>query len=117
MRSRFNNDRIITKTIYKNVYIVNTNYIFKGNRNEFNNITQQYYLKHFNKDKYFIIADKYNRSLRYKLYDNILVNDSIINHTIRKYYESINVIKVNAVDTDDSAVSLDNPPRRGTTQI
>lgn len=38
-------------------------------------------------------------------------------HAIRKYYESINVIKVNAVDTDDSVVSLDNPPRRGTTQV
>lgn len=111
------NDRIITKTIYKNVYTVNTNYIFKGNRNEFNNIIQQYYLKHFSKDKYFIIADKYNRSLRYKLYNNVLVNDNIINHAIRKYYESINVIKVNAVDTDNSSVSLDNPPRRGTTQI
>lgn len=110
-------DRIITKTIYKNIYTVNTNYIFKGNKNEFNNITQQYYLKHFSKDKYFIIADKYNRKLRYRLYDNVLVNDSIINHTIRKYYDSIDTIKVNIVDTDDSVVSLDNTPRRGSTQV
>ena len=51
------------------------------------------------------------------MYDNILVNNSIINHTIRKYYESINVIKVNVVDTDYSAVSLDNPPRGGTIQV